>query len=286
MDNEQLDESLEQTLDQIEQDDALEDSQDLETNEESSEVDEYEEKARTMGWVDKDEFKGDESRWTDAKTFVETAENRLPVMKENFTRLEQKYKELAEQNKAMREYQKDMGKRQYERALKELQEKQKEAVENADTEAFDKIEQEKQELQKQQNDYSPKETNIPQEPPEVQEWKARNPWYVNDPNLAQKAYFIEKQIMDEEALALIDDSMTTPMTLSERLEEVSKRVRERYGKKRPTPPKQADTKPQSRNKKAVKTMSDIPEADREKAKQWIKAGVVTEKEYLKDYFGE
>lgn len=42
---------------------------------------EAEQKARSMGWVPKDDFRGDEAKWVDADTFVKRGEEMLPLLK-------------------------------------------------------------------------------------------------------------------------------------------------------------------------------------------------------------
>ncbi len=47
----------------------------------------YENDAREMGWVSKDEWEGPEDKWVDARTFVEKGENILPLLRANNKRL-------------------------------------------------------------------------------------------------------------------------------------------------------------------------------------------------------
>ena len=54
---------------------------------------EVEVKARNMGWLEKDEFKGDPELWTDAAAFLERGENIMPILKE---RLDKMDKDLTE----------------------------------------------------------------------------------------------------------------------------------------------------------------------------------------------
>lgn len=47
-----------------------------------------EDRARRMGWVPKEEFRGDSARWTDAPTFVKNGEESLPILRERLRTLE------------------------------------------------------------------------------------------------------------------------------------------------------------------------------------------------------
>lgn len=255
------------------QDNAAEEQQEEQQEEATPQVNEIEEKARRMGWKPQEEYKGDPDRWTDAETFVKVGEERIPVMKENYRKLEDKYKDLENKVRAQEEYQKHMSKVQYERAMKELQAKQRRAVEDADTEAYEQIEKQKEQIK---NDYSPKQPEQNSPPREVVEWTARNPWFNQDFRKTEAAKFYESKLLH--------------LPLNERLEEVSRRVEADF----PSQPKQPvrklpaveSTGHTGGGKKAAKTWSDIPAADRESANQWIKAGILSKEEYIKDYFGE
>lgn len=43
--------------------------------------------ARQLGWVPKDEWRGDPERWTDAETFVQRGHDIMPILKQNNARL-------------------------------------------------------------------------------------------------------------------------------------------------------------------------------------------------------
>ena len=244
---------------------------------------EVEDKARRMGWKPEAEYKGDPNRWTDAESFVKVGEERIPVMKENYRKLEDKYTNLEQQVKQQREYQEHMGKVQYERAMKELKAEQKEAVEDADTEKFEQLEQRKEQIKV---DYSPKQSTQPQKPNEVADWEARNTWYQN-PTLADKAIKLEQRIMSEEAYKQSRDFNYKPMILSERLEEVTRRVQADFApKEQPRRLPAVEGTRVASAKAAAKTWSDISPEHAEAANSMVKTGLLSKAEYLKDYFGE
>lgn len=49
----------------------------------------FESQAKEMGWVGKDQFRGDESKWIDAKEFVERGEAYLPIVRAQNKRMKQ-----------------------------------------------------------------------------------------------------------------------------------------------------------------------------------------------------
>lgn len=68
-----------------------------------------EERARAVGWVPKEEFRGDETRWVDAQAFLHRAEEVMPILRKNNVELhsklsatEQRLQRIAEENETMR----------------------------------------------------------------------------------------------------------------------------------------------------------------------------------------
>src|SRR3990167_1171885 len=53
--------------------------------------DERQSKARRMGWVPKEEFRGDPSRWMDHERFLEWSEKSLPIQRERYDALDRKF---------------------------------------------------------------------------------------------------------------------------------------------------------------------------------------------------
>lgn len=58
-------------------------------------VENIEREARMLGWVPREEFKGPETSWVDAETFVEKGRHILPIVQENNKRLMRQNTELA-----------------------------------------------------------------------------------------------------------------------------------------------------------------------------------------------
>lgn len=63
-------------------------------------VSEIEVRARELGWVPKDEFRGDPEKWTDAQAYVEYGEQMLPIVKATNKRLKDEL--AAERNERTR----------------------------------------------------------------------------------------------------------------------------------------------------------------------------------------
>ena len=66
-------------------------------------ADEVETKARTMGWLPKEKFKGPESSWVDAEQYVKRGEEILPILKANNDKLVQRVTQTETANNELRE---------------------------------------------------------------------------------------------------------------------------------------------------------------------------------------
>lgn len=105
-----------------------------------------EDRARAMGWKPQHEYRGDSRRWTDAAEFIAHGEAELPILRDQNRRLSEKVARfettVAEQSTAI-EAAMTLARRAdetgYQRGLKELKAKQREAVETGDTATFDQI---------------------------------------------------------------------------------------------------------------------------------------------------
>ena len=163
---------------------------------------EAEERAKSMGWVPSEEFKGDPEKWVDAETFLKRGDEILPIMKERLSKMEGRFQEqsegykkqsdkiekLTESLEKFAKFHKDTAKRSYERAIKDLKKRQRNAVEEGNVDVFDNIETEIEGLQ--QEIETPKETTTDDGEkinPDFEPWRQQNPWYGTDPDLTAYA---------------------------------------------------------------------------------------------------
>ena len=162
---------------------------------------EAEERAKSMGWVPSEEFKGDPEKWVDAETFLKRGDEILPIMKERLSKMEGRFQEqnegykkqtnkiekLTESLEKFAKFHKDTAKRSYERAIKDLKKRQRSAVEEGNVDVFDNIETEieglQQEIETPADDTKADETIHPDFNP----WMQQNPWYGTDPDLTAYA---------------------------------------------------------------------------------------------------
>jgi hypothetical protein len=178
-----------------------------------------EEKAKRMGWVEKERFRGDKSKWVDADEFVERGETELPILRERLRKmdgtvvgLKSTISEMRNTFSEFRERQKKLTTSAYERALKDIKQKQRLAVEEGDTEAFDVVEADREELEKKYNQEksetlkNTKTTNDEftqyenEAIAEFDNWRKENSWYDKNPILQSYASNLSVKLQNARGL--------------------------------------------------------------------------------------
>lgn len=191
--------------------------------------------ARRMGWRPKEEYKGDESKWVDADSFVAKVQDEVPLLKRTlrdmdgrFARLEKKYDEQTQVLTDFREFASRGEQRAYERALDELKAKREVAVASADTAAFhaaqseiDKLNSETKPTTTVKKDPPTDTTRVPEIHPAMAAWYEKNQWFNNDTLLHNVAKGFDAQIMKDQP----------GIDLADRLERVTEMVKERFPEK-------------------------------------------------------
>ena len=168
--------------------------------------DSVEDRARRMGWTDKEHFKGPEHRWVPADEYVANAEEKLPVMRAQLHRFEEDNKryektvddlrsELTGMRKDFQDFHKhykNVEEQSYERARQELWQVMENSAGEADVDTFRAARQRLTEIDKhleerKQPIEQPAEQKQEQAQPKVseavQEFLAANPWFNTDPML-------------------------------------------------------------------------------------------------------
>lgn len=152
------------------------------TKEEKSQYTPIELEAIDLGWTPKDQFKGDKSRWKDAASWIANTK-----LHDKLSAYEKKIDALERTNKEISEYLKTDRREKTELTLNELKQKKREAIHAGDVDLVEKIEEQMQVL-------SEKAVAIPspqKNPPEVDEFLNRNPWFNKFPEM--KTYAIERE---------------------------------------------------------------------------------------------
>ena len=238
-------------------------------------------RARRMGWVPEDEYKG-RGLWRGAEEFVERGEQEMPILRE---RLRRQDGQLAEMQQTLDDLKGYIGKAQatgYKRALADLKEKQLDAVAKGDRKLYDKVDQKIGELQQ---DFTPEPARQPagqDAPPEIKEWTARNPWLVSDPVLNVYAQEVHTRLGQAQP----------GLSLAENLERVTEEVKRRFpekfgiGPRNPRRGAAASVEGGGTQRKrggGGKTYADLPADAKGVCDRFVKQGVLTAEQYVKDY---
>ena len=253
-------------------------------------------RAKRMGWVPEDDFRGPKENWVDAETFIERGENELPILRERNRaldkRLESTEAALTEVNQTLKEFKGHytrVEQRAYDRAVADLKAKQRQAVEDGDAEAFDAIDQEIEDLRKEATPAKPKGEDTtttttapdPEKAPDFVAWKTENPWYDTDLDMAvyadQAAATLSRQQPDLKGKAFFD--------------KVTEAVRGRFPDKFSNPRRRdaahvegaGDAGGGGGGGGGGKTYADLPPEGKAACDRFVKQGLMTKEQYVSDY---
>jgi|CXWL01.1.fsa_nt_gi hypothetical protein len=264
------------------------------------ETNEIESRAKAMGWVPKEQFRGDDSKWRDADEFVRRGEEELPVMRERNRDLSRKVTEFEQRmTRQEREFQERASRQERMAAMALDQQRMNlegqweaakaQAVEIGDVsryqqlnrdqrqsmQAFDQriYEQVKPQPQPQNDRLAPEQTAA------IESWQVQNPWYFSDQGMMRYAETVHGNLVREKP----------GMSLSENLAEVTRIVREnfpdKFGTSQGRTPNVEGGSGRASGGKRERGVADLPPEARSAAKEFVRAGAFkTEAEYAKSYW--
>jgi len=255
---------------------------------------ENEERARRMGWVPQEEFKGDPEKWVDADKFVERGENVMPVLKENLSRMESKfedYQKNSEQkieklNKTLERVvalSKTASERAYQKALRDLKNQQRKAAADGDVQTYDAIEKQIIDLGEDTEEPKPPE-NKDQINPDFEPWQKQNFWYGADKELTAFANGLAPIVGQE--MPNVDGKTF--------FDEITKRVKSAFPHKFENPNRgkadavEGESFAANEGKSGrKKTFNDLPNDAKEACKSFVSQGLFkNNQEYVDEYFAE
>lgn len=249
----------------------LEESVSEESSEQSTAFDV---EAREMGWRPKEEFRGDESRWVDAETFVKRGHEVLPLVKAENKRLKREIDEIKATMQEFKAHHATVKQRAYDDAVVALRKMQSDAVTRGDGDAFAQISAEMEnltaEVAKQPAPSGPDPTFL--------SWKDQNPWYGTDPDMTRMADTLGQGLR----------SMNPNADGVEILKAVEVDIRNafphKFSQKRSTSSVDGAGRPEDRGGK--KSYNALPQDAKAACDRFVKQGVMTKEQYVKEYYGE
>lgn len=270
--------------------------------------DDVESRARSQGWVSRDEFRGDPDKWRPADEFVKRGEELLPVALERSRAAERKAQDLETRLAAKeREFDDKIGRleristaavqRERDRLDAMYRNAQRSAVETGDTARFDQLDRDRQTAVENYDKHIQEQVQPRQQPGQpqglppdrqvvVDGWMQKNEWFNRDPELNAVAQAFHVRLGNEKP----------GLSLAENLAETEKYVRQRYADKfGGTPQRQITTPmveagggrmPATAGTRA-KGASDLPGDVRRVGESFVKQGLFKDlNEYARDYFAQ
>lgn len=233
-----------------------------------------EERARRLGWVPEDQWRGRPGAWVPASQFLDRVLANRPIFEERLEQMErrhatetadlkQKIEESGEVLLEISERFKRADQAGYERARRQLEEEMESAVAEADTERFreakgrlDSLKPPEPAKQPAKDDETPAKAPAAKPNPIVTEWVADNPWFNKDMVCHQMAEALHVELL-----------RTHPhLSLRDNLDEVTRQVKERFPERFDNPRRRAPstTTPPSgdrlaRNGKRGRSYDDLPD---------------------------
>lgn len=250
------------------------DGQEATEQQEAPQYSETELKAMDMGWRPKEEFEGNEDDFIDAKEFV----RRKPL----FDRIEGQSKEIKSVRKALEALKTHYTKVQeteYNRALAKLQEARQDAISNADGAAFDQIDKEIKNVEKQmdvvkQAQELPLVEDEPQVHPEFAAWQQKNQWYSSVGYMRTWADDFGAQLAKQ------------GLKPAEVLRKVEEGVRKEFPQKFTNPNKQnapfVENGKQGASRASGKDKVELSEQEERIMNTLVRSGAITKEKYLAD----
>jgi hypothetical protein len=253
----------------------------------SSQPSESEVKARRLGWVPKEEFKGNLEQWRDADEFLHRGEEIHGYLKADLDRLHntltQRDRELVEIRQTMDEFRKfhnETESRAYKRAIEELKALKISAIEQGDGSKVVEIDDQIDRLKEAQA--APKEVKSAT-PAQVNndfiDWSVQNKWYGADAELTQLA----------EDLGEVIKKQKPNLVGKEFLDEVTNRVKKLSPEKFENPNRQtaavsssSDGRAPSTNGKK-KSYENLPAEAKKACDKFVKEGLLTKEQYVKEF---
>lgn len=244
-----------------------------------------EDRARLSGWTPKNNFRGDESRWVDAKTWNERADNLMPILKATNRRLEDELgatkKELSALQKTLKQVvqvNERVSEREYNRALDTIRKEQAKAVSDGDSDRFMELERQKDQLERPEKiEFSERQEQAAAPDDFVREWDSKNTWFQTDMELRRYAMGVAQDLQargEKDAKRILEEvEKETKRVFAHKFSRQSERTVDSGGD-RPAPKKSGkkgyDDLPKDAKNQCDKLVKDVPGYTRE--------------QYIKDYF--
>lgn len=262
-----------------------------------AEPQEVQDRARSMGWIPKEDFKGDETKWRPASEYIERAETLMPILKSQLGRYENKLgryeseitglkasldaqRKTAERLAKMSE---KVGEEAYVRAKRDLTKQQAQAVADGDVEKWQQLEDQKDKLERPEpiKIEEPEQKTQPAEDPVFSQWHQNNDWYDKDEDMTDFAKLQADKLMKQ----------NPNTTLGILLDQVEAKVKmvfpHKFANLNRGNVDMVDTGQVQANRESTgkKTYNNLPGEAKAQCDSLVGQGLLTREKYVADYFG-
>ena len=270
----------------------------VETQQEEPEGPQYESEARAQGWVAQDEFRGSESDWVDAETFVRRGKEIMPILRKNNEKLLKELgearkiaEEARESAKEFREYQKQQFEKKtkdLEGQLEQLKQAKRDAITQGDgdraiaiDDAMDDLKEQRLEAKEDLKAAEEKTKEVPQftQDPVLNNWMEKNDWFGKDSRMTNIANGVGVTLRQE------DPNLTGQPFLDKLDAELQEMFPEKFGKKRTPNPMEGSPNGTARPSvsSGKKTYNNLPPEAKAACDKFVKQGLMTKEAYVAEY---
>jgi hypothetical protein len=265
------------------------------SNEVSPEV---QHEAESQGWVPKERFRGNESDWVDADTFVKRGREILPILRKNNENLikdlqatKDQLKEFREAAEEFKKFQRESYERkaqEYEGQIREIKESRAQAISDGDGQKVnaldDALDQAKENFKEAKQSVKDVVSAKDPEPtpeaidPNLQAWLDRNTWFGQDKRLTAVVNGIGESLRLE--LPLLKGQ-----AFLDKLDEVlAEEFPNKFGKKQsPSSRVESGSGRQSRSGGNAQSYDNLPSEAKSACDRFVKQKLMTREQYVADF---
>lgn len=262
--------------------------------------------AESQGWVPKDRFRGNESDWVDADTFVKRGREILPILRKNNENLirdlnhtKEQLKEFREAAEEFKKFQKESYERKmqdYEKRIQEIKESRAQAISDGDgqkvnalddalDEAKESFKEAKQAARDVTSNTIPDVTDAPPSStiePSLQVWLDKNTWFGTDRRMTSIVNGIG------ESLRLEFPSLKGQPFLDKLDEVLQEEFPNKFGnnktKKSPGSPVESGSGRQGRSGSGgSRSYENLPADAKAACDRFVKQKLMTKEQYVQDF---
>lgn len=239
---------------------------------EGTHISTVEDQARDQGWVPKDEFDGDEHKWVEAGEFIRRGElfKKIDQVQRTAKRAEQTLAQFKDHYLKMQ----DIANKN---AIAALKAERKEARAVGDFEKMDEVDDRIKETEAASAAAVQEiraATSVPEIHPEVAEWVTKNEWYNKD--LPMKAY------ADAVAANLNKQGIVGPELLKGIDAEVRKAFPTKFSNPNRSRPGAVESSTNRGTASKTRDSFELTEQETRIMNNWVRDGVLTKDEYIRD----